>query len=125
MPELSNLERDGRFALSRRYYGDGRWGADPMILGRDNGEWVVSKVSPPGVVWARATGPLARKVHAVKYTLTAVHRRTGLRQHMTVWRCGQLVHSRLALESHPVAVCAGCMARLSGRTVVPLEEAHV
>lgn len=95
-----------------------------MFWGRDNGEWTVSKVSPPGVIWAKATGPLARKVHAVRYTLTAVHRATGLRQHLTTWRCGQLVHSRLQLQAAPVVVCAGCVERLSGATEVPLERAQ-
>lgn len=116
---------EGRRLLSRHYYGDGRWGwrrsrsAYEQRVWRD---WRVAKHRPRTTVWARSTATKARKVHAVRYALTATHA-TGDQVHLTVWLCGQHANSAPCRESHPRVVCAGCHARLSGVREVVLDGA--
>lgn len=113
----------GRRLLSRHYYGDGRWGWRPRDAQDDRawGDWRIVKQRPKQTTWARAGGALARKTHAVRYALTATHT-TGARVFMTVWWCGQYAHSAPRPVNGPQVVCAGCQARLSGVTEVPIGE---
>jgi hypothetical protein len=116
----------GRRLLSRHYYGDGRWGWRSRT-GREQQEWAdwrVVKHRPKTVTWATARGPLARKVHAVRYTLAATHLPSGNTVHLTMWQCGGMSHTAPLRQSHPDLVCAGCAARLSGVTEVALPEEH-
>lgn len=116
------LALDGRRLLSRHYYGDGRWGWPQRTNRQDQvwGEWRVVKHRPKATVWARATGSSrARKIHAIRYSLCATHTK-GSQVYLTVWQCGGHANSAPLPESHPVAVCAGCVQRLSGKREVDL-----
>lgn len=113
---------EGRRLLTRHYYGDGRWGwrTRSEFDSERWRDWRVVKHRPKATTWARSQGPLARKVHAVRYSLVATHR-DGTEVHLTVWWCGGQSHSAPLPESHPTVVCGGCHARLSGERDVVLE----
>lgn len=110
----------GRRLLSRHYYGDGRWGWRTRngIEIREYAPWTVVKQRPKKLTWARPSGPLARKTHAIRYMLTAT-RTTGEVVRLTVWLCGQHAYSDPVLQSHPPVVCATCATRLTKQTEVP------
>jgi len=74
----------------------------------------VVKHRPKTTVWARATGSTrARKIHAIRYSLTATHAK-GSQVYLTVWQCGGHANSAPLPETHPTVVCAGCFAKLNG-----------
>lgn len=110
----------GRRLLSRHYYGDGRWGwrLRNAREQREWGDWRVTKARPRLTSWAKSSAGKARKVHAIRYSLTAIHLPTGSTVYLTVWWCGSMAHSQPKVESHPTVVCAGCHARLFGETEV-------
>jgi len=73
-PEQEIMLEAHRAINFRRYYGDGRWGAKPGIYrttGRQGGDWLIRKIKPKGIVWAKNTDMHATKVHAVRYQLQA------------------------------------------------------
>lgn len=115
------LQLEGRRLLSRHYYGDGRWGWRPRTASETRAwsNWTIVKQRPKTTTWARPRGPLARKVHAVRYSLAATHT-TGAQVHLTVWWCGGQASTAPLRESHPKVVCSGCFERLSGRREVVL-----
>lgn len=107
----------GRRELTRHFYGDGRWGHMPHR--RPDAAWQVAKHRPKTQTWAISTGGRARKVHAVRYQLTATHR-AGHVLYLTVWLCGGTAHSQIEPVPDPSLVCAGCHAAISKVTEVAL-----
>lgn len=121
---MQELRLEGRRLLNRHYYGDGRWGwrnRTPREEQTYRG-WRVVKQRPKRTAWAKSSGPLSRKVHAVRYSLTAEHVRTGEIVYLTVWLCGQHSQTKPRPESHPAIVCAACLERLSGRSETVLAD---
>jgi hypothetical protein len=115
------LNLTGRRELNRHYYGDGRWGhAPPTVAGRD---WQVVKHRPKKLTWAKSVGPRAHKVHAVRYQLSATHKKTGTVLLKTVWLCGGEAASKLKIITAPERVCSGCHAAHTKQTEVSLVEA--
>lgn len=115
----------GRRLLTRHYYGDGRWGWRNRTH-REQQEWRgwrVIKTRPKRVTWATSQGPLARKIHAIRYSLSATYLPTGDVVYLTTWWCGGMSHTAPRPRSHPTVVCAGCHARLAGVHEIILEDA--
>lgn len=117
------LEQDtllvGRRALSRHYYGMGRWGNPPPPSVIDG--WTVKRRIARKVNWAIGSGGRARKIHAVKYWLTARDKH-GRVLYLTVWQCGGSCNSRPIPQSHPKVVCAKCAAALTKVTEVAWKD---
>lgn len=80
-------------------------------------KWTIVKHRPKEITWAKSTGGLARKVHAIRYMLVAIHVR-GEAVQLTVWWCGGSASSEIVPQSHPKIVCANCVARLNKVTEV-------
>jgi len=122
-PEQEIMLEAHRAINFRRYYGDGRWGAKPGIYrttGRQGGDWLIRKIKPKGIVWAKNTDMHATKVHAVRYQLQATKGERSAT--MTAWLCGGQAWSKVRRQSHPVEVCAACAAAISKHTTVPYSE---
>lgn len=111
----------GRRLLNRHYYGDGRWGIRSRrgVEIREFAPWTIVKQHPKATTWARPSGPLGRKTHAIRYSLTAT-RTTGEVVRLIVWLCGQHAYSEPVPQSHPRLVCAACLARITKATEVAL-----
>jgi len=123
---VQDIRLEGRRLLTRHYYGDGRWGwrtrsHRERLVWRN---WRLIKQRPKAVTWAKGTGGLARKTHAIRYSLTATHT-SGETIYLTVWQCGQTAHTRIVPQSHPSIVCAACLVRLNGATEVVLSSPEV
>lgn len=113
MPELSALERSGRHALMRKFYGDGRWGYFGAGPTESWNGWTITKRRSRKIAWARSNGhKKSYKTHAVKYRIKAVHEQSGTASLLTVWRCGQSTFAPISAVKEPTEVCAGCWARI-------------
>lgn len=116
---LQEVHLEGRRLLTRHFYGDGRWGWWPRNAREERAyqDWRVAKHRPKKLTWAKTSGPLSRKTHAIRYSLTATHKNGDVLR-LTVWLCGQHASSPVRLQSHPAVVCAACFARVSGKSEV-------
>lgn len=121
--ELSELEREGRRRIMRKFYGDGRWGRSDGRYASLDGEWTMLKRRPRRLTWARtaraSNGRATVKVHAVKYQLEATHR-SGYVASMTVWVCGGKTNSAVVVQRKPTEVCGKCWSVLHRESVVKL-----
>lgn len=123
MSELSDVEREGRRRIMRKYYGDGRWGHQDGRWGSLDGAWRMLKRRPRALTWAKtapaSNGRATVKVHAVKYELQATHV-SGHVARLTVWVCGGKTNSPVVVQRKPSEVCGKCWAALNHESVVRL-----
>lgn len=113
MSELTPLERGANFAISRHYDGDGRWGRPGSGIYWSGG-YMIRKYRPRLTRWERSRGRNAKKVHALRYRVTAsTGFRTPVLRQLNVWWCGTHSYAKTDQVASPIEVCRACLDRLT------------
>lgn len=110
-----NLERQGVVLLNNRLHRimrglpavNPRTSVDDHWGGRHR-DWSVIKTTPKSPTWAMSTHSSAKKLHRIRFALTATHK-SGYKVSITVWRCAARCSSPISIGERPgVKQCFQC-----------------